>query len=157
MNRREALGTVGKVAAASLVLGPLVQNSVVSSALAAEEAPLNGVAGVDRTNVLPGKTYLRAWAGYGDPPRPNRGNAADTAPPADTGPAPSVTWSKDSGPGSVVFADPKALVTTATFTTPGAYVLKLTVDNGHKTTSSTLNVMVETPPPAKQLDAVYTR
>ena len=33
-------------------------------------------------------------------------------------------------PGDVTFADPKALITTATFTAPGAYVLKLTADNG---------------------------
>ena len=43
------------------------------------------------------------------------------------GPAPTAMWSKDSGPGDVQFADAKALITTATFSTPGAYVLKLTV------------------------------
>ena len=66
-------------------------------------------------------------------------------------------WTKDSGPGEVKFADAKALITTATFSTPGAYVLRLTVDNGQSKDSSTLNVSVETPPPAKQLDAVYTK
>jgi hypothetical protein len=39
----------------------------------------------------------------------------------------------------------------------GTYVLRLTVDNGQSKSSSTLNVSVETPPPAKQLDAVYTK
>jgi len=33
----------------------------------------------------------------------------------------------------------------------------LTADNGESKASSTLNVSVETPPPAKQLDAVYTK
>jgi DUF1680 family protein len=33
----------------------------------------------------------------------------------------------------------------------------MTADNGQTTTASTLNVLVETPPPAKQLDAVYTK
>ena len=66
-------------------------------------------------------------------------------------------WTKDSGPGEVKFADAKALITTATFSTPGAYVLRLTVDNGQSKATSTLNVSVETPPPAKQLDAVYTK
>ena len=56
-----------------------------------------------------------------------------------------------------MFADPKAPITTATFSTPGAYVLKLTAGNGQTQASSTLNVLVETPPPAKQLDAVYTK
>ena len=49
---------------------------------------------------------------------------------APTGPAVYREWSKESGPGEVRFADPKALITTATFSTPGAYVLRLTVDNG---------------------------
>ena len=49
---------------------------------------------------------------------------------APTGPAPTAMWTKDSGPGEVKFADAKALITTATFSTPGAYVLRLTVDNG---------------------------
>jgi hypothetical protein len=66
-------------------------------------------------------------------------------------------WSKESGPGEVKFEDPKALVTAATFTQPGAYVLKLTAENGQTKSSSTLSVSVETPPPAKQLDAVYTK
>src|ERR1051326_7770746 len=66
-------------------------------------------------------------------------------------------WSKESGPGGVKFEDPKELVTTAVFSTPGAYVLKLTADNGQTKNVSTLHVSVETPPPAKQLDAVYTK
>jgi hypothetical protein len=39
-------------------------------------------------------------------------------------------WSKVSGPGSVVFADPTALETSATFSVPGEYVLSLTAENG---------------------------
>jgi DUF1680 family protein len=71
--------------------------------------------------------------------------------------AATMSWSKESGPGTVKFADPKSLVTTATFSTPGAYVLKLAVNTDGKTVSSTFDVSVETPPPAKQLDAVYTK
>ncbi len=73
------------------------------------------------------------------------------------GPAPTGVWSKESGPGTVTFADPKALITTATFSALGPYVLKLTVTNGESTHSSTLRVSVEAPPPAKQLEAVYTK
>ncbi len=36
-------------------------------------------------------------------------------------------------------------------------MLKLTADNGQAKTASTLNVLVEPPPPAKQLEAVYTK
>jgi hypothetical protein len=145
MSRRDVLG----VAAA-----------ILSPAMAAEATPLKAIAGVDRVTVLTGKTYLRGWAGYGDPPRARRGSqppAAGPPPPAPAGPAATTWWSKESGPGEVRFEDPKALVTTATFTRPGAYVIKLTADNGQTKSSSTLNVSVETPPPARQLGAVYTK
>jgi L-tartrate/succinate antiporter len=57
MSRREMLGAAGKTAA-SVALTPLVAGA------AAEGGALNAVAGVDRVTVLPGKTYLRGWAGY---------------------------------------------------------------------------------------------
>jgi hypothetical protein len=158
MSRRDLFGAMGKATAASVALTSLFQSAIVSCAAAAEDAPLNGIAGIDRVTVLPGKTYLRGWAGYGDPPRPARpGRGAQPEPPPETGPSPTIAWSKDSGPGDVTFADPKSLITTAAFSAPGAYVVKLTVDNGQTTSSSALNVLVETPPPAKQLDAVYTK
>ncbi|MGA3098285.1 MAG: beta-L-arabinofuranosidase domain-containing protein [Bryobacteraceae bacterium] len=157
ISRREMLETVGRPVVASVLLTPVIGDAVVSCAVAADEALLGGVAGIDRVTVLPGKTYLKGWAGYGDPPTPGRGRGSQAAPPAETRPAPAVIWSKASGPGAVVFADPKSLVTTATFSAPGEYSLKLTADNGQATALSTLNVTVETPPPARQLDAVYTK
>ena len=39
-------------------------------------------------------------------------------------------WSEVSGPGNVVFADPGALDTTALFSEPGNYILRLTVSDG---------------------------
>ena len=39
-------------------------------------------------------------------------------------------WSEVSGPGSVAFADPTALDTTALFSIPGSYVLRLTASDG---------------------------
>jgi hypothetical protein len=38
-----------------------------------------------------------------------------------------MNWSMVSGPGTVTFANPAALSTTATFSIPGTYVLRLTV------------------------------
>jgi DUF1680 family protein len=151
--RRQVLRTTG-----SVMISPLIQSAIISCAGAAETG-LKGVAGIDRVTILPGKTYLRGWAGYGDPPRSNqnRGRQTSAASPAPSGPPFTAMWTKDSGPGEVRFADPKALITTATFSTPGAYVLRLTVDNGASKDSSTLDVSVETPPPARQLDAVYTK
>jgi uncharacterized protein len=152
LSRREMLGAVG--------MAPLLQTAILSCASAADEAPLNAVAGGDRVAVVPAKTYLRGWAGYGDQPKPVRLRPGETPPPpvpVPTGPAPTITWSKESGPGTVAFADPKAVVTTATFSALGAYVLKLTATNGKSTSSSTVQVTVEQPPPARQLDAVYTK
>src|SRR5260370_38395647 len=100
--------------------------------MAADEAPLNSAAGLDRVTILPGKTYLRGWAGYGSQPKPPvRGRGARVAPPppTPTGPAFTTVWSKEFGPGWVTFADPKALITTATSTSPGADVRNLTAAN----------------------------
>jgi DUF1680 family protein len=158
ISRRKILEAAGTAAAVTAT--PFLQSVIVSCGMAADEAPLNSAAGLDRVTILPGKTYLRGWAGYGSPPKPpTRGRGAQAAPPpaTPTGPAFTTMWSRESGPGAVTFAGPKALITTATFTSPGAYVLKLTADNGQTKTFSTLNVSVETPPPAKQLDAVYTK
>ena len=136
LTRRQLLGRTGKAAVGSAVMGPLIQSAILSCAGAAETG-LKGVAGIDRVTILPGKTYLRGWAGYGDPPRvepatsPTAGSRLRRRLP--TGPDAHGQWSKDSGPGDVTFADAKALITTATFTTPGAYVLRLTVDNGQST------------------------
>jgi len=141
----------------SVALAPALQTAIVSCAMADEPA-LKGAAGIDRVTVLTGKTYLRGWAGYGNPPQAYRGFGAPPPPPPEqTGPPFSVLWSKESGPGQVTFADPKKLVTTAQFKTPGYYVLRLTADSAQNRVTSTLNVKVEAPPPAKQLDAVYTK
>lgn len=153
MTRRDMMRKTGMVAVVSAVAGPLGDSLTVS----AESLPLNAIAGVDRVVMTGGRTYLNGWAGYGEPPRRGRG-ARETAPVAaeNPGPAPVTTWSKLAGPGTVTFADPKAAVTTATFSTPGNYVLQVTADNGTAKTSSTLSVKVELPPPATQLTPVWT-
>ena len=56
----------------------------------------------------------------------------------------------------MTFADPKAAVTTATFSAPGEYVLKVTADNGGASASSTLTVKAELPPPATPLTPIAT-
>jgi len=52
------------------------------------------------------------------------------------------TWSKDSGPGTATFANANAVDTTATFSTSGVYVLKLTASDTAKTTSDTVTITV---------------
>src|SRR5690606_21085336 len=81
--------------------------------------------------------------------------AAPSPPPP--GPPPALTWSKESGPGTVKFANPSAAVTSATFSAPGPYVLKLTADNGRTKVVSTLKATVELPPPPVQLGVVHTK
>ena len=98
------------------------------------------VAGIDRDVMVGGKTYLSGSVKDEGKPKPA-----------------VISWSKESGPGTVTFADARAPVTTATFSAPGDYVLKLTGDDGEIKTSETLSVKVQTPPPADRLDVVYTK
>ncbi len=58
----------------------------------------------------------------------------------------SITWSKVSGPGTVTFSNPTALNTTASFSTPGIYVLRLSAFDGENTASDDLIVTVNPPP-----------
>jgi len=54
----------------------------------------------------------------------------------------TTTWTKVSGPGTVTFADSSAVDTTATFSTYGVYVLRLTADDGALQTSDTVTITV---------------
>jgi hypothetical protein len=159
VTRREMLETMSKAAAASLVALPIVESAV--GAVSLDAAPLTAIAGVDRITLLPGKTYLNAWAGYGDPPRraPRRPapGAPPPPPPEPPGPTPTSAWSKESGPGTVSFADATSPVTTATFSAPGLYVLKLTLDNGQTRAASTLNVKVVPEPAVAGMEPIHTK
>jgi len=55
------------------------------------------------------------------------------------------TWVAQSGPGTVTFGDPNELATTATFSAPGVYVLRLEGDDFALTSSDTVDITV-TPP-----------
>jgi hypothetical protein len=65
-----------------------------------------------------------------------------------------VTWRKVSGPGEVAFADPNALVTTASFGATGAYEIALVAATGDEEVTSTFQVTVESPPPAEPLQPI---
>jgi len=54
----------------------------------------------------------------------------------------TVTWSMVSGPGSVVFSAPTSVDTTASFSTPGSYTLRLTADDGLLSASANVIVSV---------------
>ncbi|MEV5028295.1 Ig-like domain-containing protein [Paenibacillus sp. LPE1-1-1.1] len=55
----------------------------------------------------------------------------------------TVNWSKLSGPGDVVFANPKEGNTTATFTAAGTYTLKFEATDGELSSETELTVIVE--------------
>jgi RHS repeat-associated protein len=54
----------------------------------------------------------------------------------------AVSWSEVSGPGRVTFANPLSTTTTATFTLPGVYVLRLTASNAQLTASNQVTITV---------------
>ena len=68
------------------------------------------------------------------------GSAAD----AENNPL-TITWSKVSGPGDVVFANPSAADSTATFSSVGTYVLRLTVGDGLSTNFDEVTITVDAP------------
>jgi len=54
----------------------------------------------------------------------------------------TTAWSKDSGPGAVTFGNAAAVDTTATFSTDGTYVLRLTADDDDLTAYDTVTITV---------------
>jgi DUF1680 family protein len=105
------------------------------------EFPPAVTAGIDRDMIVGGKTYL---SGAVKSLKPDSATA-------------KVTWSKASGTGAVKFENANETTTTATFSAPGEYTLKLMAGEGTLSSSSTLKVKVNLPPPADRLDVVYTK
>src|SRR5262249_12032631 len=57
----------------------------------------------------------------------------------------TVGWSLASGPGAVTFSAPSALTTTATFSVPGNYTIRLSAFDGEATSSDDVTVIVNAP------------
>jgi hypothetical protein len=95
------------------------------------DAPPAVNAGSTLTNTFPGTIILP-------------GSASDDGLP--TNGTLKVVWSKISGPGTVVFGNAAATNSTATFSTNGVYVLRLTADDGIATNHSDVTVMENLPP-----------
>ncbi|MCE7985134.1 MAG: hypothetical protein DYG89_28510 [Caldilinea sp. CFX5] len=85
-------------------------------------------AGPDQSVVLPNTLALNGTAT--DDGQPNPPGALVT------------TWIQLSGPGTATFANPNALVTTASFSVPGAYLLRLSAFDGVMTSSDMIAVAV---------------
>jgi len=54
----------------------------------------------------------------------------------------TIAWSSVSGPGTVSFSNPNAPVTTASFSIPGIYVLRLTANDSQLTTSADVTITI---------------
>ncbi len=80
------------------------------------------------------------------------GTASDDGDPVPPG-ALTFTWSRVSGPGTVVFGTPNALSTSASFTVSGNYVLRLTASDGALSSSADVSVTVN-PGPASAMTAL---
>jgi hypothetical protein len=89
------------------------------------------VSAVSSINTFPGTITLQ-------------GTASDDGLP--TGGTLTVLWSLVSGPGTVVFSDASATNSTATFSTNGIYVLRLTADDGIATNHVEVTVIENLPP-----------
>jgi DUF1680 family protein len=118
-------------------LGTILEWTVYQAENSPDHPPLV-TAGIDRSVMPGGRTYLS-------------GNVRSVTP------ADKISWSKISGPGNVSFADTGSLKTTATFTATGEYIISMTAEEGNLSSSSTLKVKVQQPPPKKRLDVVYTK
>ncbi len=97
-------------------------------------------AGIDRSVVMGAHTYLAGTALW---LQDRAGNAA--------------RWTKLTGPGEVRFADPKSPVTTASFSAPGEYMLRLSGSGSGEQAHADVRVHAEPAPPRERLDVVYTR
>lgn len=115
----------------------LLEWKTISSDETKKYAPLVN-AGIDRSVMTGGKTYLRgSYKSIGDIDR--------------------IKWKKESGPGKVKFADKRSPETTATFSKPGKYSLSLEVKSEGLSSSSALTVKAHNPPQGERLNVVYTK
>ncbi len=112
---------------AGAALAPRLHIDYTTGGPPPNQAPTVG-AGPDRSVTLPGGASLDGTVA--DDGLPNPPGAVTTA------------WSKVSGPGAVAFADAAAVDTTATFSQPGTYVLRLTANDGALSASDEVQVVV---------------
>ncbi|HEV2331035.1 MAG TPA: LamG-like jellyroll fold domain-containing protein [Verrucomicrobiae bacterium] len=94
------------------------------------DAPPVVNAGPETTNTFPGSITLR-------------GTASDDGLPSGVL---NLNWSEVSGPGTVIFSNPSATNSMATFSTNGIYDLRLTADDGVATNYSDVTVIENMPP-----------
>ncbi|MCX6875651.1 MAG: glycoside hydrolase family 127 protein [Verrucomicrobia bacterium] len=120
-----------------LPLSLLLAVCLMRQAAGADLAPLVA-AGLDRTVVLPGATYLTGVVR------------------ADGRPGLTLQWAKLAGPGAVAFSNPAAAATAARFAAVGEYVLQLSAADGKLQAAATVRVTAVAAPPAPHLEPVWS-
>ncbi len=129
----QAIGTATFSTAGTYVLkltasdGQLSANDTLTVTVKPGNSPPTVNAGPDQTIELPNLAQLNGV--ITDDGRPQGATVTST-------------WSVVSGPGPVVFGNPNARVTTASFTNPGPYVLRLTANDTQLSASDDLQVNV---------------
>lgn len=106
----------------SILIG---QDEVTVTVIQPNQAPIIS-AGADQTVTLPNAATLN-------------GTVSDDGIPTSTV---TTTWSRVSGPGTVTFGNANVTVTTATFSAPGEYVLRLTANDSQLSASDDVTVTV---------------
>lgn len=118
---------IGTVACDRLTINGGGLLRLTESALPPVNQPPVVSAGANQTITLPGSAALN-------------GSAMDDGLPQ--GSSVTASWSKLSGPGNVNFANANNAVTTATFSQPGTYVLRLTASDSQLTDNSDMTITV---------------
>src|SRR5262249_6827453 len=132
---RDRLGSFSKFSAPTVANGKVYMatfsNKLVVYGLVGggvgNQAPLVN-AGADQIVQLPNSAQLSATVS--DDGNPNPPQTVTTS------------WSKVSGPGAVTFGNASALVTTATFSAPGTYILRLTASDSAASSTDDVSIAV---------------
>jgi hypothetical protein len=149
------LSAMGPVAPAGLVVAPASDGSGAPSYYVVDR----GIDNNSNPNIIDGFMAEMSApptlpAGFNTPPvvdagadaavdLPNTGSlhgvVTDDGQPSNTM---TYSWTTDSGPGNVVFGNATALDTTASFDTPGTYILRLTASDGQLSGDDTVTLTV---------------
>ena len=122
---------------------PSVDDTQLPAAALFDYAPFFGPAATASVNITApgGAGVTRASTGHAL-------RIAANASSSDPALNPSILWSKFSGPGDVTFAEPNTHTTTASFSSPGTYLLQCTSTVDGNPTSARVPVAVDAPLPA---------
>jgi len=115
--------------ASTTLIMPAANVTISASYRTTNQAPVVN-AGLDQNITLPAATSLQ-------------GSVTDDGLPSGTI---SYQWSLVSGPGAVSFSAPTTLSTVANFASAGSYVIRLTANDGEKSTSDDITVTVNPQP-----------